>query len=566
MKIKTLMIAPYQAMTHLLEECRQDYKELDIHIEVANLQEAIPIAKEAENRGVDVIISRGGTSKLIEEAVNIPVIDIPVSGYDMLRVLTLANDFPGKKAIVGFSNITLGGKAIKDLLEIQIDVYTVEMEKEVEPLVKKLKLEGYELIMGDVITMDAAIKHSLEGILIQSGREAIFEAFQKAKSVYRLHHRQQEEITLLRSLIDETSSNMIVLSQDGNVMYQYWRDFESCPLPISKLQQQIEESDWNDGVNIIEAAENHQIKQSMKKKEINNQTYYLFSFSKTITQHLHPQGLSVEVISQQPMFISNSQSMKRCVNLVEKSLKINQWLLSGAEGTGKRLMSQYIHYRKNNGKGLYASISAPNLLAIQDGIDRDIQTLYINEVEALSTKEIQTLLSIVQKLERVNVTIILALSNEEEVPDSLIYHEDILKIHMPSLRDRKDDIRPLATYFIAFFHRQIGTSAIKMKEDALDLLGQYSWPGNVAQLKSLIHAAVLGEKGYVIGKKLIQQHLEEQKEEETTPEKHEFLSGTLEEIEQRIIEHIMHEENYNQTRAADRLGINRSTLWRKLKQ
>jgi transcriptional regulator, propionate catabolism operon regulatory protein len=566
MKIKTLMIAPYQAMTHLLEECRQDYKELDIHIEVANLQEAIPIAKEAENRGVDVIISRGGTSKLIEEAVNIPVIDIPVSGYDMLRVLTLANDFPGKKAIVGFSNITLGGKAIKDLLEIQIDVYTVEMEKEVEPLVKKLKLEGYELIMGDVITMDAAIKHSLEGILIQSGREAIFEAFQKAKSVYRLHHRQQEEITLLRSLLDETSSNMIVLSQDGNVMYQYWRDFESCPLPISKLQQQIEESDWNDGVNIIEAAENHQIKQSMKKKEIDNQTYYLFSFSKTITQHLHPQGLSVEVISQQPMFISNSQSMKRCVNLVEKSLKINQWLLSGAEGTGKRLMSQYIHYRKNNGKGLYASISAPNLLAIQDGIDRDIQTLYINEVEALSTKEIQTLLSIVQKLERVNVTIILALSNEEEVPDSLIYHEDILKIHMPSLRDRKDDIRPLATYFIAFFHRQIGTSAIKMKEDALDLLGQYSWPGNVAQLKSLIHAAVLGEKGYVIGKKLIQQHLEEQKEEETTPEKHEFLSGTLEEIEQRIIEHIMHEENYNQTRAADRLGINRSTLWRKLKQ
>ena len=98
MRIKTLVIAPYPVMTHLIEDCRQEEQQLDIHLKVANLQEAIPVAKAAEDQGFDVIISRGGTSKLIEDEVNIPVIDIHVSGYDMLRVLTLANDLMKIKA------------------------------------------------------------------------------------------------------------------------------------------------------------------------------------------------------------------------------------------------------------------------------------------------------------------------------------------------------------------------------------------------------------------------------------------------------------------------------------
>jgi len=566
MRIKTLVIAPYPAMTHLIEDCRQEEQQLDIHMKVANLQEAIPVAKAAEDQGFDVIISRGGTSKLIEDEVNIPVIDIHVSGYDMLRVLTLANDFPGKKAIVGFSNITLGAKAITDLLEIHIDVYTVERAEEVDSLVEKLKKEGYELIMGDVITMDAATKHNLEGILIQSGREAIFEAFHKAKSIYRLHQRQQQEIALFRSLLEESSPNMIVLSQDGTMMYQHWTDFDQCPVPIKKLKDYIQEkNDLSHEVSIIETSEQQLVKQKVKKKVIGQQEYYLFLYTEAATHHIHQQGFHVETISQQPMMISNSHVMKRCVHLIDNNLKNDQWLLIGPEGTGKKLISQYIHYKKGNGHGLYASVSAENLLVFQNKIDPDIRTLYINEVEALSSKEVKKLMVMIEDLKSDDLTIVLALTKEEEGLHSLIYHQDVVRIQIPSLKDRKEDIRPLATYFIAAFHGQIGTSVIKLKEDAIALLEEYSWPGNVAQLRSILHTAVLEEKGYVLGKKLLQQHLDIQEEEPITADK-EFLTGTLEQIEKRIIEHIMHEENHNQTRVAERLGINRSTLWRKLKQ
>ena len=102
-----------------------------------------------------MIISRGGTAKLIEPEVRIPVIDVHVSGYDTSRVLTLANHFPGRKAIVGFSNITLGAKAITDVLDIEVDVFTVEKAEEVDRSLEDLKAKGFELIMGDVVTIEA---------------------------------------------------------------------------------------------------------------------------------------------------------------------------------------------------------------------------------------------------------------------------------------------------------------------------------------------------------------------------------------------------------------------------
>ena len=155
MTIKTLFIAPYPAMSHLIEECRKEEPELEVRVEVGNLLEAVPLAKEGERQGYDVIISRGGTAKLIEPEVRIPVIDVHVSGYDTSRVLTLANHFPGRKAIVGFSNITLGAKAITDVLDIEVDVFTVEKAEEVDRSLEDLKAKGFELIMGDVVTIEA---------------------------------------------------------------------------------------------------------------------------------------------------------------------------------------------------------------------------------------------------------------------------------------------------------------------------------------------------------------------------------------------------------------------------
>ena len=79
----------------------------------------------------------------------------------------------------------------------------------------------------------------MEGILIQSGREAIFDAFQKAKSAFRLHERTQWEISFLQALLEETVANLAVLDAEGQVVYEQWPDYGSCPLPVEALQADL---------------------------------------------------------------------------------------------------------------------------------------------------------------------------------------------------------------------------------------------------------------------------------------------------------------------------------------
>ncbi|MEK4823320.1 PrpR N-terminal domain-containing protein [Niallia sp. FSL W8-0951] len=565
MGIKTLLIAPYPALEHVMEECIKVEPELNMKIELANLQEAIPIAKEAEKQGIEVIISRGGTAQLIEQEVTIPVVDIHVSGYDMLRVLTLANDYPGKKAIVGFSNITMGAKAITDLLEIPIEVFTIEDAIEVDPLVNQLKIDGYQLIIGDVITRDAAAKYNLEGILIQSGREAIFEAIKEVKSIYRMLRKQRFQMTIMQTIIERQFSDVIVMNRDGNIVYENWKRFSDSPLSVKKMINIIQQkSDSKEELDIIETNQYKRVKQMMIPIKIEGELHYLFAFS-SMKDLVLDNSLHIIDVPTPPVILSKSDSMKRCIEKIQSNLSRNGWILIGKSGTGKKLITKWIHFQKNRGNGLLAVMSAKAFINMNQQLDPDIKTIYLNEIEMLSLEELRIFVGKVKSNYNNVITIIIAMETSGINGYTALPYLEFIRVDLPILVERKEDIRPLVTHFLTAFHSEFGTSAIKIKEDAWQVLESYSWPGNVEELYLLIHDAVKEEKGFVIGKGLIQQLLGERLNKMETMD-NKYLQGTLEEIEKRIIDAVMEEEHYNQTKVAERLGINRTTLWRKLKQ
>lgn len=121
------------------------------------------------------------------------------------------------------------------MLEIPIEVFTIEDAKEVEPLVNQLKIDGYQLIIGDVITRDAAAKSNLEGILIQSGREAIFEAIKEVKSIYRMLRKQRLQMTIMQTAIERQLLDVIVVNGEGTIVYENWAIFDRTQVPIKKL-------------------------------------------------------------------------------------------------------------------------------------------------------------------------------------------------------------------------------------------------------------------------------------------------------------------------------------------
>ena len=192
--IKILLIAPYQSMVYVVNECQKQFSNIEIDTKVANLEAAIPLARLANKQNYDLIISRGGTAELIKQETDIPVIDVQVTGYDILRVVTLVNEFSGKKAIVGFSNVTSGTKMIRDILELPINVFTVNSAAEVKPIIKQLKEENYNVVIGDVITLNAAKEIGIEGVLLQSGKEAIFEAIKQAINIHSYLEKKQKLI------------------------------------------------------------------------------------------------------------------------------------------------------------------------------------------------------------------------------------------------------------------------------------------------------------------------------------------------------------------------------------
>ncbi|MCA1041183.1 PrpR N-terminal domain-containing protein [Bacillus infantis] len=562
MSMKILFIAPYQAMSNLIEQCRVEAG-VDVDVKVANLEEAVPIASQAERDGYHVIISRGGTAKRIEKYTNLPVIDVHISGYDMLRVLTLANDFPGKKAIVGFSNITLGAKTITDILEIPTEVYTVEQAEEVDMLVPQLKEQGFRVIMGDVVTVNVADRHGLEGILIQSGREAIFDAFQRAGSVTALFQKKQAEIEILKAALGKIGTDLIIVDEDKKIVFEQWGAIDPSSLPFEPHSLTAQQVDGAFSSTIMEDEAGGKVKMQSSPLVTQGKRYDLRSFSKLQNERTDSSGW-LESVSQPPLIIHESKPMRDSLQDVADHIQKNKWNLIGEKGTGKRDLARYIHHQKHQGQGLLQMIDAAEAALGNVQLDEDMTTVYITGTKNMEHIQVKNLIDLAEVWIRTGKTVIIAHEEEDSLFHSWLFDENAARIYLPALRERKADIRAITAYFIAESHQEKGTSPIKIKEDAFQLLETYSWPGNISELKSVVFDAAGNENGYVLQKETIDALLDKKQKEGTAlPES--FLEGTLEQIEKRIIQECMVQENFNQTKVAKRLGINRSTLWRRLK-
>ena len=124
--IKVLAISPYPGMVPLLTETAKEYDGLELTISVGDLAKGLELAQKGFHANFDVIISRGGTARLLKQSVSLPVIEIGTTVYDVLCTLQRANIHEGRVAIVGYSNITQDMGILRTLLPYQLDVFTIQ--------------------------------------------------------------------------------------------------------------------------------------------------------------------------------------------------------------------------------------------------------------------------------------------------------------------------------------------------------------------------------------------------------------------------------------------------------
>jgi two-component system response regulator HydG len=277
-------------------------------------------------------------------------------------------------------------------------------------------------------------------------------------------------------------------------------------------------------------------------------------------------------------------------------------LISGESGTGKEVLAHYLHDRSERADGPFVSINCgalpENLLESElfghvkgsfTGAVRDKQglflaaeagTFFLDEVGEMTPALQVKLLRVLQEREvipvgatepvAVNVRIIAATNRdlEEEIRrggfrSDLYYRLNVITLHLPPLRERGDDVPILAEYFLQNHAMQRGKTPPRLSEDALAALQAYDWPGNVRELENALErAAVLSSNGEIAVSTLPSRITERPAEplvSDRLPD-----NPTMEIIERAYIFWVLKSEGGSKTRAAEVLGIDPSTLYRKL--
>ena len=277
-------------------------------------------------------------------------------------------------------------------------------------------------------------------------------------------------------------------------------------------------------------------------------------------------------------------------------------LIQGESGTGKEVIARYVHNLSNRSDGPFLSINCgalpENLLESElfghvkgsfTGAVRDKQGLFaaarggsffLDEVGEMPPSLQVKLLRVLQEREAipvgateaipVDVRIIAATNRdlEEEIRrgnfrSDLFYRLNVIALNLPALRERRDDLLLFIESFLQQLAAEAHTEAQALASEALDAVMVYEWPGNVRELENALEHATVLSRGSVIEAASLPERITKRRKEPLVAERS-YLNPTLEVIERAYIMWVLQAEGGNKTRAAEVLGIDPSTLYRKL--
>lgn len=305
--------------------------------------------------------------------------------------------------------------------------------------------------------------------------------------------------------------------------------------------------------------------------------------------------------------IAVSKKMEKVKNMIEKIKDTNTTILiTGESGTGKEVVAKNLHKKSIRSSEKMISVNCAavpeNLLESElfgfkkgafTGADHSHQgkfkqadggTIFFDEVGDLSLRLQAKLLRIIQeksfvplgssKKEKVNVRIIAAtnknlktLIGKNKFREDLYYRIAVVEINIPPLRERKEDILPLLYHFLKIYNLKHSRSIEGFTKDFLDFISNYSFPGNVRELKNIVERSVLLASKEKIDIDLISKDIISAAD---TIKKNDFdnynnLKDYLDNKEKTYIKYYL-QKSENKKLTAEKLGISRKTLYKKLKK
>lgn len=586
---------------------------------LGDLYKGVESARQALEDGAKIIISRGGTARLIRQHLDVEVIEVGGSINRSLAYLYEDTTKKTKIAIVGFKELMDLVEPICDILGRSYQSFEINDSTLFPRVIQEVKDWNPDIVIGDAVSFHWANDQGLNAYLIESSMETIVDAFDRAMLVLNNLNKHILNEKRLSAVLNCTKEGAALINTEGIIEEV---NMQGCTLLKTERSNLI-------GSGFSNYFQSKELKSAFERKQESRNIILDYKGKKLAIDHIaissdDAMSSSAVILFQHIERIQETGNAirKKLVdtgfyakytftdichksdimrNLIEMAKQYSQTdsniMIMGETGTGKELFAQSIHNAGPLAQGPFVAVNcaalsgslleselfgyAPGAFtgALRSGKTGLFElahggSLFLDELTEMDIFLQSKLLRVLQsreimkigdnKIIPINVRIIAATNRQpmEEVKNGrlradLYYRLNVLDIEIPPLRGRQSDPEFLFSYFLEKGSQKRKKSIQQPSFKLLDAINKYTWPGNVRQLENF------SEKYIAL------QDFSQHKFLHTTLTPTDFKSpenSTLDEMISTEVLRVYKQENGNISRTAQRLAIDRNTVKRWLKK
>lgn len=613
---KIFLLAPTQEIYDQAKELKKSsYPAIEIYQGL--IQDAVTKANQKFHKSDLIFISRGRTSEALRNSFPTnTVIDIAITPYDIFRALIQAKKQGTKIALLVFSEMLGIFEEFQTLLEIDLSVFYLESEGDPAQKIDQLIASGFEVVIGGETTRKAASGKPITFLQIETGEEAIRQSIDYALQIENIRSFEQTKTRLLETLSQHTTDSLILVDPSLKITLCNPNFYQQISLPESELLGKSIDQIWPE----------LKLSSSLKKKKnsYNEITQFqgidvlcnkifiwnkksliglVISFQEVakiqrmeskLRRSLHTVENQVEqtfadVLGSSPLIRQTVQTAKKL------ALSDSPIIITGETGVGKKLFAQSIHHYSKRSAAPFLQIKCSSLNG--DNFSKELLghvgtsslsgkagafeishkgTLFLEEISELDWHTQGKLLLILQKkhISRLGsdkslpIDVRLIVSSTKDINyqikqglfrADLFYHLNVLHLHVPSLKSRREDISCIAKAMLEKSSHI--THSLAFEDETLWALQKHHWHGNVKELSNIIERLAITTPHEIITYKHFAEAIHQ---DATSPTP--IIREMIQQDQIELLRNAIKETKGNYGIAAKKLGINRSTLWRRMKK
>lgn len=606
-----LFIAPFEDLADTAKEVIQELK-LPIQVVMAANEKAVAVAK-AQPEAV-ILISRGGTANDLKALPERTVVEVSATFSDILAEIEDAV-ISGYRKIGIVTNDNIIDNLVKNFTfkETQVLLRPCTSHREIWSTVAALRQEGIDCIIGCHQAVNKARSLGLANKYIQSGLLSIERAIWEALRIEKTRSLSQFQMERMNAVINNIQEGIVIFGEQHQPVF--------VNATAKTLLAAVRQDEWHARMTAQLRDDNHETVTVLGKEKIllkrvsldvNRHLSDVFVFQET--RSIERQEQKVRLSAHRKGFyaktnfsdiFTQSPKMEQVLRRAEKFARTDSnVLIYGDTGTGKEGLAQSIHNASKRAAYPFVSVNCASLppglveselFGYVDGAFTGARrsgkaglfemahkgTIFLDEIGELPLDIQGRLLRILQEREvmrigddriiPLDIRVICAtnknlqaLARAEKFRYDLYYRINVLRLTLPPLRERSEDIWPLLTYYYRQFRQ--GDAELALTKAAKALLLRYAWPGNIRELKNI--AEVLAFEDDVITEELVKEILEIKDLPRPVGEDG---GATItipadlpfKEMERYVLCQLL--ETMSPEDVCEQMGISRVTLWRKVK-